>query len=360
MPLTTLRISALAIPKKDKQVEPGIWKLVDGRWLFDMALDGRGSKRKRKVLKTLGEARQAKTLFLAGIKDDSGFGLPSDKRKLSELANLWFEYHGHTLTSGKKQLKILHNMIVAMGDPVASKCTPVTFLNYRQERIEAGITENHMNHELTYLKSVFNELVRVGQWSLEKPFDNIKKLKVVKKQLRYLTAEEIHQLLAAASTSTKNDLVVVIKICLSAGCRFGEANGLCAEHVRNGKIDIIDSKNGRNRSIPISNALKDEILEGRNEQGPLFEDCFNVFKGALDRSGIILPRGQRTHVLRHTFASHFMMNGGDFLVLNKILGHETIQMTMEYAHLAPNHLIEAIDKNPLDYGKNVVELEVVS
>lgn len=34
-------------------------------------------------------------------------------------------------------------------------------------------------------------------------------------------------------------------------------------------------------------------------------------------SGVALPRGQKSHVLRHTFASHFMMNGGNILTLQK-------------------------------------------
>lgn len=61
--------------------------------------------------------------------------------------------------------------------------------------------------------------------------------------------------------------------------------------------------------------------------------------------GYGVPRGQLTHVLRHTFASHFMMNGGNILVLQKTLGHSTL--TMRYAHLAPEHLQEAKTLNPL-------------
>ena len=52
-------------------------------------------------------------------------------------------------------------------------------------------------------------------------------------------------------------------------------------------------------------------------------------------------------MLRHTFASHFIMNGGNLLTLQKILGHQTINMTMRYAHLAPDHLSEALIYNPL-------------
>lgn len=60
-----------------------------------------------------------------------------------------------------------------------------------------------------------------------------------------------------------------------------------------------------------------------------------------------IPEGQCTHVLRHTFASHFMMNGGNILVLRDILGHADIKMTMIYAHFAPDHLEDAVTKNPL-------------
>lgn len=68
---------------------------------------------------------------------------------------------------------------------------------------------------------------------------------------------------------------------------------------------------------------------------------------AVDQVGINLPSGQSTHVLRHTFASHFMINGGNSLVLQRILGHQSLAMTMRYAHLAPDHLEEATRLNPL-------------
>ncbi|WP_256258981.1 tyrosine-type recombinase/integrase [Burkholderia ubonensis] len=54
-----------------------------------------------------------------------------------------------------------------------------------------------------------------------------------------------------------------------------------------------------------------------------------------------------THALRHTFASHFMMNGGNILTLQRILGHQSLTMTMRYAHLSPDHLMEAKRLNPL-------------
>lgn len=44
------------------------------------------------------------------------------------------------------------------------------------------------------------------------------------------------------------------------------------------------------------------------------------------------------HDLRHTFASWYMMNGGDLYELAKVLGHSNIKMTERYAKLAKKHL----------------------
>ncbi|MDP9937888.1 site-specific recombinase XerD [Pseudomonas sp. 3400] len=57
------------------------------------------------------------------------------------------------------------------------------------------------------------------------------------------------------------------------------------------------------------------------------------------------------HAPRHTFASHFIQNGGNILTLQKILGYSslamTMTMTMRYAHLAPDHLQDAVRFGPL-------------
>jgi len=80
----------------------------------------------------------------------------------------------------------------------------------------------------------------------------------------------------------------------------------------------------------------------------LFKPCCQAFRKAMLRAGIETPVGQLTHVFRHTFASHFMMNGGNILVLQRILGHTDIKVTMRYAHFALDHLTDAMKLNPLD------------
>ena len=116
--------------------------------------------------------------------------------------------------------------------------------------------------------------------------------------------------------------------------------------IRTGQIIYMKTKSKKNHSVPISEKLQAELPSSRKAQ-LLFKPCYSAFRKAMQRAGIETPDGQLTHVLRHTFASHFMMNGGNILVLQRILGHTDIKVTMRYAHFAPEHLVEAKLLNPL-------------
>ncbi|TCQ88331.1 phage integrase family protein [Rahnella sp. JUb53] len=129
--------------------------------------------------------------------------------------------------------------------------------------------------------------------------------------------------------------------CLSGD--YSRSNRL--KTVTNFRIIYTKTKGNGNRSVPTSRELYDLLPESGSA---LFSSCYSAFRKAINRTEIILPDGQLPLVLRHTFASHSMMNGGNILVLQRILGHIDIKMTMRYAHFAPNHLEEALKFNPLN------------
>jgi len=52
----------------------------------------------------------------------------------------------------------------------------------------------------------------------------------------------------------------------------------------------------------------------------------------------------RVHTLRHTFANHLMMKGVDPPGLMKSMGHSDIEAIIIYAHPAPDHLADAVNK----------------
>ncbi|HID4048524.1 TPA: tyrosine-type recombinase/integrase, partial [Pluralibacter gergoviae] len=140
-------------------------------------------------------------------------------------------------------------------------------------------------------------------------------------------------------------LTLIVKICLSTGARWREAVKLTRSQVTPYRITFVRTKGKKNRSVPISKDLYEEIID--QDGFNFFTDCYFQFLSVMEKTSIVLPRGQLTHVLRHTFAAHFMMAGGNILALQKILGHHDIKMTMRYAHLAPDHLETALRFNPL-------------
>lgn len=84
------------------------------------------------------------------------------------------------------------------------------------------------------------------------------------------------------------------------------------------------------------------------KRGFLFQNAdYTAFRQVLKEVKPDLPAGQATHALRHSFATHFMINGGSIITLQRILGHSRIEQTMVYAHFAPEYLQDAISLNPL-------------
>lgn len=113
------------------------------------------------------------------------------------------------------------------------------------------------------------------------------------------------------------------------------------------RVTFVDTKNGKDRTVPISETLEAKLkARGRGALFPLVN--YDLVRDALKKVAPELPKGQAVHALRHTFASHFIMSGGNILVLQKILGHAKIQQTMVYAHLAPDFLQDAVKFNPLE------------
>lgn len=197
---------------------------------------------------------------------------------------------------------------------------------------------------------MFNELRRLGHWKKDNPLGELRQFKIEERELSFLTNEQIQALIPALIEGRNRHAALVAKICLSTGARWGEAESLEVQHVRNGQLQFAGTKSGKVRALPISPKLSDELKTHHDpmETGNrLFAPCYSAFREGIERANIRLQEGQLTHVLRHTFASHFMMNGGNILVLQRSLGHANLTMTMRYAHLALDHLLEVVKLNPL-------------
>lgn len=332
-------------------------KLTSGEWLCDFRVDGRESRRVRKRFSTKGEAVAYEQYYRDEAQNKPWMSEKEDRRKLSEVIQLWHNLHGQALVASKSRLAKLQIVCNGLGNPVASQLTAKDWAHYRDQRLSGKIDNGYhkdpakwvakpitVNREQQYLEAVFNELKRLGEWSLPNPLDGIRVFKVAEKEMSWLTLVQISQLFQACEQYGKEDLTMIVKICLATGARWGEAERLTRSQLSPCKLTFIKTKGKKNRTVPISQWLHDELVQ---RQGRMFKPCYQEFKKMLLFTNIELTEGQKTHVLRHTFSAHFMMNGGNILVLQKILGHANIRETMRYAHFAPNHLEEAVNLNPL-------------
>ncbi|OAM53078.1 integrase [Methylovorus sp. MM2] len=324
---------------------------TDKGWHVDEQPAGRGGKRYRKTFSTKAEALAFQAWLKTKVNQSPEWApAKRDMRRLIDLIEIWHQHHGATLRAGKDTYSRLKTLCEVLGNPFLDHFKASTFAEYRKSRIEAGIAPNTLNREHAYLRSVFNEAKRLGYWTLENPLSNVRQIKVAERELSYLSKEEIREILHSLEISKSDDALLVAKICLSTGSRWSEAQGLRCSQVRDGQIHFSNTKSGKNRSVPISDDLSEELQAQslrKGGSGQLFNYCYGAFRKAINRTDISLPAGQMTHVLRHTFASHFMMNNGNILVLQRLLGHSSLTMTMRYAHLSPDHLQEAKTKNPL-------------
>ena len=100
----------------------------------------------------------------------------------------------------------------------------------------------------------------------------------------------------------------------------------------------------------MNEVVKNELIKVRKNRkspyifchpnGERVKDIRKSFWTALKKSGI---KDFRFHDLRHTAASQLVMAGVDLNTVREILGHNTIEMTLRYAHLSPNHKKRAVD-----------------
>jgi site-specific recombinase XerD len=153
---------------------------------------------------------------------------------------------------------------------------------------------------------------------------------------------------------------------LDTGLRIGEVIHLKMEdvHMNEGFLKAI-GKGKKERVVPIVNnaqrALQHYLFRFRPKPvNPIIDNVFLSISGKpLTENGMKLMftrLAQRSgvhrlhaHLCRHTFATRFLINGGDVFTLQQILGHSTLEMVRHYVNLASSHVAVQHQKfSPLD------------
>jgi integrase/recombinase XerC/integrase/recombinase XerD len=203
--------------------------------------------------------------------------------------------------------------------------------------------------EIRILKGFGTWLDREG---FKNPFSNLVVPKEPKRLVRILSDDEIEKIITSINPATPigSRLYAVVLFLLDSGPRLGEVAQarLPDLNLESRQIRII-GKGDKERIIPFGSRTGKAFLQyiHLHRPSPMLPECNQLF---LSMDGMPMTRGSlssvlyrlkkssgvervHAHLFRHTFAVKYLMNGGDVMTLQRILGHESLEVTKRYLNL---------------------------
>jgi integrase len=218
------------------------------------------------------------------------------------------------------------------------------------------------NRLLSILRALLNRAWRNGKvasnaaWARLEPFRNANEPRV-----RYLPEDQARHFVNACAQASGKGLQRLVRGALMTGCRYSELASIRVDDYRApfsgadaGAVYIRESKNGRPRSVPLTDegvAFFDELSAGRPGTGALFlrddgapwakNHQVRPLKAASSRAKI--QPAVNIHVLRHTYGAWLAQRGVPLQVIAAALGHSDTRITEKhYGHLSPNYIAQTI------------------
>jgi len=301
------------------------------------------------------------------------------------LNNLLETYQIQARTEGKSEntvriyttaLTILERFLERKG-----YSTDVTRIGHEELREFAGYLQNtraFMDHPYTgpqnkglsghTINSYLRAIRAFWGWLLAEefievnPFDRVKVPKAPKKVIVPFSEDQLRALFGTIETKSPIGIrdSTIMQTLLDTGMRVTELTGLELEDVNLVQRCLkVPGKGNKERIVPIGVTVQKALAKYINKYRPqpMYPLSDNLF---LTRDGMPLTpnriqsiietyankagiKGVRAspHTFRHTFAVSYLRNGGDVFTLQRILGHETLDMVRNYVTLAQTDLQEA-------------------
>ena len=320
---------------------------------FDRKIDAEAWEREQRVL----------------LKRDPSKSSLSVVPTVARLSDHWLESFARKrleYSSVDKYDGIIRNYIVPrFGGIKLTELTPLEVEGWLDELRQAKrLSSKSINGCLVLLRKMLNDAVH-WKWISHNPIQGVRPYHEDEREFDFWTVAEGERFLKQVRFRQPK-LFFATAMSLYTGMRLGEIQAL--------KWDCIDlsakqitvkrtycqkedrvkerTKTKRMRRIPVNDSLSDILIElrGRSDSEFVLPDF------DYHRASLILKRTARKvgvkpirfHDLRHSFASNFVMAGGEIYKLQRLLGHCSIQMTERYSHLSPDHLVGVTDI--LDFG----------
>lgn len=322
----------------------------NGKYYCRFQVDGQRHNFLCKGASKLNEAKDIEKRLILKVFNETGINTPKHKKlsKMSSLYYLCFNYSKHNKKSFKSDNIMLNIIRNYFGNPYIKDVTPSKLEEFKTYLLnERQVKNSTVNRYKALLSKMFN-LGIDNNITDSNPVKKMKSLREANFKIRFLTKDEEDKLYKALLKSPKY-LSDIVTMALQTGMRKGEILNLKWDNIdfEFGFIEILESKSGKSRKIPISDKLLSVLnsipktseyvftLNG-NKIGDI-KKCWNT---ALKNAGIT---NFRFHDLRHTVATRMVEKGIDLVVVKELLGHADISTTMRYAHAVPERKKSAIN-----------------
>ncbi len=282
--------------------------------------------------------------------------------KLHEYVR-WLEHSGHSTTLQEFETDRVREYILSL-QARDTKFDRNPFIGGRPGKLAAETIRGYVRTLKAFASWLFDE----GYTDLN-VLQRYRLPKAQKKEPVWLTQEEIVLLLTVFDRKTTlgaRDYAIVVTF-LDTGLRCAE---LCGLTIPNADLDVGDlkvlGKGNKERSVPVGVRAVRALRRYRDHFRPPIESPQFFFSqdgkplSVHAVQGVILKAKRRTgisrlhpHLLRHSFAIHYLMAGGDVFSLQKILGHSTLEVTRMYVNMvssqvkAKHRLYSPMDNLPL-------------
>ena len=359
--------------------EGSIYQRKDGRWVASITLENR--KRKTLYGKTRREVQEK--LKAALHEQQQGMLAIGPQQTLKSYLDQWLEeVHKPTIRIGtyvRYRVILDKHLIPGLGHIQVQKLTPQQVQSFYTKKLEEGYASSTIVLYHAVLHEALDNAVR---WNLisRNVCDLVSSPRIDQHEMQPLTQEQVKRLLEAVQ---KHTLEGLLTLAVTTGMRQGELLGLRWQDIdfearrlqvrrsvsRPGKYGVTESEpktaKGR-RSIQLPQFVVDALQEHYKRQqevrvkagdkwvengfvfctrygryiGP--SDLRKVFNRLLTSAGLPIIR---FHDLRHSAATILLGMGVHPKVVQELLGHSNISITMNiYSHVLPSMQQEAMNK----------------
>lgn len=269
----------------------------------------------------------------------------------------------NTVNAYMKDLEHFEDFVVSRGIDRITDVSNSDIVAYLMELKKQGRSKSTVNRRLTSIRTFYKFLLREGKVR-ENPAEDIKSPRIEKKDIEFLSIDEVNRLMTLPDESTKGIRDrAILELMYATGIRASELIDMKLDdlNMRMGFVKCT-GEHSKARIIPIGrparHALEDYVYDARPVllKKSTNEKLFVNYAGeSMTRQGlwkILKEYGEEAglkirltpQVLRNSFAVHMLQNGADIKSIQELMGHEDIAATQAYLAVTKNRIKDVYDR----------------